>query len=126
MEGNIILQLPICLSKNLICARLTTSAVCSMLNLDIEETEDIKVCVNEACLMIMSGNYKSVKVVYNTDNNLMITVTGEGKCDKIKVFNQESKELGLTMLNSLIDNVEYHKTNGNVSSITLTKRINII
>jgi len=124
MEKNdIILQLPLCTNNNLLCARLTTSAVCSLLNIGIDETEDIKVCVNEACLMMMSANYKRVKLVFNGQNDLVITVTGEGSCEKNKVFDDKSKDLGLTLLNSLIDDVKYIKSQGLITSITLTKRI---
>jgi anti-sigma regulatory factor (Ser/Thr protein kinase) len=121
MERTIILHLPLC-TNNLLCARLTTSAVCSLLNVNIEEAEDIKVCVNEACLMFMRFSYKTAKLSFIMDNPLVIRIEAEGKCDK-NSFKDGNEELGLTLLNSLLDEARYEHSDGILTGITLCKRI---
>ncbi len=124
MDREIILKLPLC-SNNLLCARLTTSAVCSLLNLNLDDSEDLKVCVNEACLLIMGQNYKVVRLVYNLGDTLTIGVYGEGVCDNPpKSIGEEERELCVQLLNSLVDKVEYNKVGGIIESIMLVKRIN--
>jgi anti-sigma regulatory factor (Ser/Thr protein kinase) len=122
MEKEIVLELPLC-SNNLLCARLTTFAVCSLMKIDINETEDIKVCVNEACLIMMNSRYSNVNVKYNMENNLKICVQGSGSCLNPINSDEDSKELSLMLLNSLVDEVDYKKDGGIISSIILTKRM---
>lgn len=126
MEKKISLQFPLCSPDNLICARLVASAVCSLLKLSIDEAEDIKVCVNEACLIMLGESFKTVNISFYPDYELKINVSGEGTCKNASNINCESRELGLTLLNSLLDKVEYSDSQGVVSSITLIKRINKI
>lgn len=126
MEKEILLQIPLC-SNNLLCARLTTSAVCSLLKLNIDESEDIKVCVNEACLIIMGNNFSRVRLKYDMQENLRISVQGDGNCGSNSInLDKNAKEISLMLLNSLIDKVEYQKEDGIISSITLIKRMKVI
>ena len=122
MNKEITLTIPVCAANTLICERLTTSAVCSLLSADIDLSEDIKVCVNEACLMLMGYKYKNIKITYTLNDNLVINVEGQGIC---KVSNYDiNKEFVLALINSLVDKVDYNNNNSGVlSSITLTKRI---
>lgn len=122
MDKEIVLILPLCQTNNLLCARLTTSAVCSLLNLDIDESDDIKVSVNEACLMIMGAKYKKVRLTYQMEKNLVINISGEGVCENSHTYDVNT-DFALILLNSLIDEVKYDKDGGMVSSVTLTKRI---
>lgn len=122
MEKEIKLQIPLC-SNNLLCARLTASAVCSLLKIDIDETEDIKVCVNEACLIMMGSNFSRVNIDFNMEKNLEINISGSGSCNKSLNADNENKELSVMLLNSLIDNVEYKKDGEKITSITLLKRM---
>lgn len=122
MDREIVLKLPLC-SNNLLCARLTTSAVCTLLKLNVDDIEDMKVCVNEACLMIMGQNYKEAKLVYNLGDQLTVGVYGEGVCEHPSGFAEQEPELSVQLLNSLVDKVEYNKVNGVIESIMLVKRI---
>ena len=121
MEKEIKLQIPLC-SNNLLCARLTASAVCSLLKIDIEEAEDIKVCVNEACLIMMGNNFSKVNINFDMENNLKIDISGSGNCSK-SLNSADNKDLSVMLLNSLIDNVEYKKDGEKITSITLIKRM---
>ncbi|MDD4002896.1 MAG: hypothetical protein PHE12_01720 [Clostridia bacterium] len=121
MERTIILQIPLC-TNNLLCARLAASAVCSLLNINIEETEDIKVSVNESCLMFMRYNYKKAKLSFIMGNPLTIVIEAEGVCEKHR-FKDNNEEIGLILLDSLVDEVKYERKNELISQITLYKRI---
>lgn len=123
MEKKISLQFPLCSPDNLICARLMASAVCSLIKLGIDDAEDIKVCVNEACLIMMSEKYQTVSIDFVVGDELKINVCGQGQCEIFKEVEKSSKELGLILLNSLLDKVDYYSEGGVVSSISLIKRI---
>jgi hypothetical protein len=97
-------------------------AVCSLLKMGIDEAEDVKVCINEACLIMLSEKYKTVDIVFDMGSDLTINVCGKGKCEK-DILDKSSRELGLVLLNSLIDKVDYKNTDGIISSITLIKRL---
>ncbi len=123
MKKEIKLKFPLCSPDNLICARLMAGAVCSLIKLGIDDAEDVKVCVNEACLIMMAEKFDTVNIVFGIKNELKINICGKGKCEKYKEIEQSNRELGLTLINSLLDKVEYQNTDGIVSSITLIKRI---
>jgi len=92
------------------------------MNINIEETEDIKVCVNETCLIFMRYNYKTAKLSFNMNGPLTIELSGEGKCDR-RVLHDDNEEISLMLLNSLVDEVNFKRENDIITSVTLIKRI---
>jgi len=114
--------------------RLTSSAIASRLYFDIEEIEDIKVAVAEACTNILENVSKEV------DKNIDIEfeIYENKLCISVKIHleknNQEQgqnnhedniveKGLGILILESLMDNVELISYNGVVEEIKMIKHI---
>ena len=59
--------------------RLATGGVCSLVGLDIDETEDCKVCVTESLLLLMHCGYSSARVSFEEDGGLFVHIEAEGE-----------------------------------------------
>ena len=58
--------------------RLATGGVCSMAGLDIDETEDCKVCITESLLLLMHCGYPSARVSFSEDDGVSVRIEAEG------------------------------------------------
>lgn len=90
-------------------ARLTTSAICSNMKLSIDEIDDIKVCVGEACNNIISN--REVEQIYMDfemyDDKFLIKVRDVSDIPSQDGFSGHDGELGLLIISSLMDEVKF-------------------
>lgn len=116
--------------------RLTTSAVASKIGFDIEEIDDIKVSIGEACTNIikhgLGENNDSFNIEYTIyEDKLKISVRDNGsgfdpskikepKIDK-NVENIDDSGLGIFIINSLMDEVEIKSDKERGTEIIMTK-----
>ena len=113
--------------------RLTTSGIANKTGFCLEDIEDIKVAVSEACTNAIKHSLDNKFSVEYTifENGLIITIIDSGKgydVDSIDVPNlEEPKEsgLGLFIIQSLMDEVEI-KSNINYGTvIKMTKYLGV-
>lgn len=113
--------------------RLTTSGIANKIGFYLEDIEDIKVAVSEACTNAIKHSLDNKFSVEYTifENGLTITIIDSGKgydVDSIDVPNlEEPKEsgLGLFIIQSLMDEVEI-KSNINYGTvIKMTKYLGV-
>ena len=113
--------------------RLTTSGIANKIGFCLEDIEDIKVAVSEACTNAIKHSLDNKFSVEYTifENGLTITIIDSGKgydVDSIDVPNlEEPKEsgLGLFIIQSLMDEVEI-KSNINYGTvIKMTKFLGV-
>ena len=113
--------------------RLTTSGIANKIGFCLEDIEDIKVAVSEACTNAIKHSLDNKFSVEYTifENGLTITIIESGKgydVDSIDVPNlEEPKEsgLGLFIIQSLMDEVEI-KSNINYGTvIKMTKYLGV-
>ncbi len=113
--------------------RLTTSGIANKIGFCLEDIEDIKVAVSEACTNAIKHSLDNKFSVEYTifENGLTITIIDSGKgydVDSIDVPNlEEPKEsgLGLFIIKSLMDEVEI-KSNINYGTvIKMTKYLGV-
>jgi len=122
MEKDIItLSLP-AKAEYVLAARLTTSAISSRFGFDIDEIEDIKVAVAEACIALMNQkqSFKCINLRYEVSEELCIHVTGEGVLE-VSSNGMEENDLSLYIIDSLMDFVEFHREEGMVREISMKK-----
>lgn len=99
MNDTITLQIP-AEPRYISIVRLTASSLASNLGFDIEQVEDIRVCVSEACNNIMDDRAQiSLRFVVK-EHALEIDVDGYSKPSN------EQEKLGLMIMSSLMDVVE--------------------
>ena len=113
--------------------RLTTSGIANKIGFCLEDIEDIKVAVSEACTNAIKHSLDNKFSVEYTifENGLTITIIDSGKgydVDSIDVPNlEEPKEsgLGLSIIQNLMDEVEI-KSNINYGTvIKMTKYLGV-
>lgn len=90
--------------------RLTASGVANRLGFDIETIEDIKVAVAEVCNKLVCTKNKtaeSYRVIFQiSGQKLKITFDSKDKSLKC-IFNSGDEELGVSIINALMDEVEF-------------------
>ncbi|WP_416199025.1 MAG: HATPase-c domain-containing protein [Sporanaerobacter sp.] len=98
--------------------RLTTSSIASQAGLNIEEIEDVKVAIAEACINAL-GKSDSFDIEYELySEKLVISVKNVSEKIDDKCENSKERALGILIIKSLMDEVEF--TN---SGIKMTKQI---
>lgn len=73
--------------------RLATGGVCSLVGLDIDETEDCKVCVTESLLLLMNCGYPSVSVRFLEENGVFVQIEAAGTASDDK---EECRDDGIS------------------------------
>ncbi|MPW26197.1 histidine kinase [Alkalibaculum sp. M08DMB] len=115
-------------------ARLTLSGVANRMGFNIDDIEDLKVAISEACtnaLKYGGGNDCSKYFVHYTidEKNLIIDVCDDGKgieFEKLKtpdLDNPKESGLGLYIIETLMDEVKIFKGDNNGTTIRMTKRL---
>lgn len=119
--------------------RLAVSGVASRMNFSIEEIEDIKISVSEACTNVIQHAYEDQTTTNNViditmnmnDHKLDITVKDYGRGFDLSILGtKEQKEksreklglgLGLTFIESLMDNTNFTSEIGKGTTIQMAK-----
>lgn len=100
--------------------RLTASSIAYNLNMSIDEIEDIKVCIGEACNNSISLSKKDeISIVFRVgleEITIEVDEVLENIPEELDEINE--RELGILIISTLMDTVEY-----NESGIRMTKYI---
>lgn len=134
----VLLSIP-CLAEYVGVARLAVSGVASRMNFSIDEIEDIKVSVSEACTNVIQHAYEDSSTndqvielkMHVNNNNLEIIVKDYGRGFDLSILGsaeqkEKSKEkfglgLGLTFIESLMDNTNFESEIGKGTTIKMAK-----
>lgn len=117
MKKEIKLSLPL-INECIIAARLTAGVVCNQLNLGIDDSEDVKLCVTEACNILANQNFCMATIAYDFDGDLHVTFIGE-ECEDSCRQRPADNELSLLLLNGLCDEVCYDRSGEIINRIAL-------
>lgn len=100
--------------------RLTASSISNKCGLNIDEIEDIKVSIGEACINSLSlTNEDTISINFNVDEEkLVITVAGAKENIPNGLNETKERELGVLIIKSLMDKVLFNDT-----GIEMTKYI---
>lgn len=90
--------------------RLSTSSVGYNMGLNVDEIEDIKVSIGEACINSLSiTNDESITIEYFlSDKKLDIIVSGAKENIPEDIEENKERELGVLIIKSLMDKVEFN------------------
>ena len=112
--------------------RLTASAIANRVGFNVEDIEDIKVAIAEACTCVLEHDMevKNLEIEFCIfDNKLEIKVKNSSilsknrKSFEIKSDETKEKRLGLFIIKSLMDEVEFVIENETSKEIKMTKKI---
>lgn len=89
--------------------RLTTSGIAHNVGLNIDQIEDVKVCVGEACVNVINLNdVERISVTYEAKKDrLIIKVKDMVEDISYGKNNSREAELGLLIIKSLMDEVTF-------------------
>jgi serine/threonine-protein kinase RsbW len=113
-------------------ARLAVAAVASRQRFSVEEIEDIKLAVAEACTnAIQSSPDGPIEIVCDASaDELVLTVRHRGRAAALGTVEEErigdagrTEELGVFLIRALMDNVEYAVSLRDGTQIVMTKRV---
>ena len=118
--GTVELRIP-CKAEWVAVARLAVAAVANRLSFSIEEIEDVKLAVAEACTNCIqhARGTGQIKIVCDTQND-SLTV-------RVRDFTETAREpfggLGVFLIRSLMDRVEYDVRPEGGSDLVMTKNV---
>ncbi|NLJ99007.1 MAG: histidine kinase [Tissierellia bacterium] len=88
-------------------ARLTSSVIGNNMGLNIDDIEDIKVSIAEACINALNKNDK-ISIVFNIkEDRLIMKVDNVFPCKDNEMDLGKEIELGLLIIESLMDEVRF-------------------
>lgn len=101
-------------------ARLTSSSIANTFDLNVDQIEDIKVCVNEACVNVLNfSDSEQIKMEFSSNEDSMI-IKIDSVVENIPEGTKHTKqgEMGLLIISSLMDEVSFED-----NAITMVKYI---
>lgn len=110
-----------CKAEYVSIARLTSSGIANRVGFDIETIEDIKVAVAEVCNKLVNALNKaeeSYVISFSVESGkLIISFNSNSEAIKL-VFNNEEDELGISIINAFMDDVEIYPESGCILKMT--------
>ncbi len=91
--------------------RLTTSGIAYSMGLNVDDIEDIKVSIGEACVnSLMLTDEEDISLVFEIDEEkLSIEVTNVSENIPEDLDEKKERELGLLIIKSLMDEVAFNE-----------------
>ena len=94
--------------------RLVAGAVCSAEDVDVETSEDFKVCVTESAIILKNCGYESAEFRFIADGGVVCEVMGEG--GQLK---PSENEFSLALVSALVSDCQIENKGGIVRKVTL-------
>ncbi|MBP5242975.1 MAG: hypothetical protein J6Z36_04720 [Clostridia bacterium] len=104
-------------------ARLAVGGLSSAAGLDVDESEDFKVCVTESLLIFKRNGFQAVKARFTlADEELQADLTALSPAVDALAEESVENEISYALLGALVDETSFRKENGRVTGIVLTKK----
>lgn len=97
-------------------ARLLTGGICSLVGLNVDDSEDCKVCVTESLLLLMHSGYTTARLVFEEQDGAFVSLTGEEGSGAGELAAEE--EISVALLQALVEDLQIERTEKGVSGIT--------
>ncbi len=97
--------------------RLATGGVCSLAGLDIDRSEDCKLCITESLLLLLHAGYSAARVEFSREEGLLVRVEGEGMGTGKEGAETEISE---ALLGALAGSVSFERKDGVLTAVMLT------
>jgi serine/threonine-protein kinase RsbW len=94
-------------AEHLLVVRLAASGICSRLGMGIEQMEDVKAAVAEACLIMIhdKAGYSRLAISFEYSDELWVSVAGEGSGSE-QNDDEIDADFSLVLLEALTDKTE--------------------
>jgi serine/threonine-protein kinase RsbW len=111
----------------LLVVRLTAAGLANRMEFNVEEIEDIKAAVAEACIMLMNQAWKIRDIALEFEiaqSAFGVTARAQGPAAKAEDGDADKdNELSRYLLQALMDGAEVQSENGFINSIRLNKQV---
>ena len=112
----------------LLIVRMTTSGVVSRAGFTLDDMDDMKMAIDEACnlMMLQKSGCRSLRFVYEYDESEVTTQIEGQDFTEVAESKEEANLLEVIrcILESMVDRVEMDNTdNGKIKVIRLTKKV---
>ena len=112
-------------------ARLAAAAVGSRMRFSVDEIDDLKLAIAEACTNCIqrSEGIEYIDIRWHAEATLLrVTVGGDGRAPKLESVKSTSEDprvggLGVFLIRSLMDEVEYDLDSNSGPRLTMTKHV---
>jgi hypothetical protein len=101
-------------SEYLTAVRLVVGAICSANEVDIDATEDFKVCVTECCIILNNCGNDLAEITFNTHDGLCAEVKGMGGNLK-----EGDNDFSLALISALVSSCEIEKEGQAITKVVL-------
>ncbi len=123
MEERITMRFP-ANTEYIAAIRLAVSGIAGKLNFNVDEIEDLKSCVAEACILLLCGQRcGGIDIGIDVGASLRLSVGGvdvhPAVCEDCAEFNEEISRI---MIRSLSDDAEFSEEDGILYSISFQKK----
>ena len=88
-------------------ARLTSSSIANKLGLNIDDIEDIKVSIAEACINALNKSKELIIKFKIEEDKLVMKVNNVSPCKDSEIDLNKEIELGILIIKSLMDEVNF-------------------
>jgi serine/threonine-protein kinase RsbW len=113
-------------------ARLAVAAVASRLRFSVDEIEDVKLAIAEACTNCITHAARAARIEVTCEaesEQLRVTVGMRGAGPRLEVIgnsedeDRQADELGIFLIRALMDTVETHADSSDGRYLVMTKRV---
>ena len=94
--------------------RLVAGAVCSVKDIDVDTSEDFKVCVTESAIILKNSGYDCAVFSFATEGGVACTVTGEGGAPQ-----SSENAFSLALVSALVSDCNIQEDRGIVKRVVL-------
>ena len=101
-------------SEYMTALRLVCGAVCSVHGLDLDATEDFKVCVTESAIILKRCGFDSVTATFSGGEDVACTVYGEGGSPV-----EGENELSLALVSALVKECDIVRHGDVIKRVTI-------
>jgi len=101
--------------------RLAVGGICAMAGEDMDATEDFKVCVTEALLILKRGGALNAEVSFVVENGVRARAVCLSRADI--GAEDDGNEISLALLGALVDDANYFENDGAICEIDLFKSV---
>ncbi len=103
-------------SEIMTTVRLATGGVCALLGMDIDASEDCKVCVTESLLLLLHAGYQKAELTFSEEEGLHIAIAGMGGREGAVCAPED--EISAALLEALAEGVSMEKEGGAFCSVS--------
>ena len=108
MKNCFVIEFPL-EEKYFVSLRLATAGICDVAELDVEKSEDFKLCVAEACLSLMRAGFSAARVQLSGEDGMQALISGVGDVAKTPKLSAEGEQFTLSLLAELVDELNIER-----------------